>query len=137
MLRPALAYGALIAAISLLLAWMDWRHLSRAWSTEFYVLAIAVLFAAIGIWLGGRLAPRSPPLRFERNVEAADALAISPRELEVLDELAKGKANKVIARDLRISPNTVKTHVARLFEKLEAENRTQAITKARALRLLP
>ena len=56
---------------------------------------------------------------------------------EVLDLLASGAANKVIARRLGISPNTVKTHVARLFEKLEAANRTEAIHKALALDILP
>ncbi len=58
MLRIAFAYGAMIAVFALLLAWLDWRHLSRQWSTEFYVLAIAFLFAGFGIWLGNRLTPQ-------------------------------------------------------------------------------
>ena len=135
--RFALTYGAAIAALSLLLAWLDWRHVSRAWSTEFYVVAIAVVFAALGVWLGNRLTPRSRPAPFERNERALTSLGISPRETEVLDLLAQGAANKVIARALDISPNTVKTHVARLFEKLGASNRTEAIARARELRLLP
>lgn len=126
-----------MALLSLLLAWLDWRLVSRAWSTELYVLAIAVLFAALGAWLGNRLTPRSPPPDFVRNERALASLGISPREVEVLDLLAQGAANKVIARALEISPNTVKTHVARLFEKLGASNRTEAIAKARELRLLP
>ena len=68
---------------------------------------------------------------------AIRSLGISDREREVLDLLASGAANKVIARRLGISPNTVKTHVARLFEKLEAANRTEAIHKARTLDILP
>ena len=55
----------------------------------------------------------------------------------MLDRLAEGASTKVIARQLAISPNTVKTHLARLFEKLEATNRTQAIAKARAFDILP
>jgi ATP/maltotriose-dependent transcriptional regulator MalT len=55
----------------------------------------------------------------------------------VLDLLAAGQSNKVIARALGISPNTVKTHLARLFAKLEVESRTQAIRKARELELVP
>ena len=102
----------------------------------FYVLCVALVFAALGIWLGNRLTPR-PRGAFERNVQALAELGISPREAEVLDLLAEGYANKVIARRLAISPNTVKTHVARLFEKLDAQSRTQAIGKARALELLP
>ncbi|MCB2065159.1 MAG: response regulator transcription factor [Erythrobacter sp.] len=137
MWRAALAYGALIALVSLLLAWLDWRHVTRQWSTEFYVLAIALLFAGLGAWLGYRLTPRSRPAPFARNEAALASLGISPRETEVLDLLARGAANKVIARALGISPNTVKTHLARLFEKLGASNRTEAIAKARELRLLP
>lgn len=130
-------YGAAIAALSLFLAWADWRHLSRQWSTELYIFVIAIVFAALGIWLGNRLTPRARPATFTRNDAAIDSLGISPREIEVLDELAQGKANKVIARDLGISPNTVKTHISRLFEKLDAANRTEAIARARDLRLLP
>lgn len=137
MWRAAIAYGTLIALLSLLLAWLDWRHVSRMWSTEVYILAMATIFAALGIWMGNRLTPRSRPSNFVRNDAALNSLGISPRETEVLELLAKGAANKVIARALDISPNTVKTHVTRLLEKLEANNRTEAIAKARELRLLP
>ncbi len=137
MLRHALPYGALVAGFALVLAWMDWRHVSRQWSSELYVLLVALLFAGIGIWLGHRLAPRAPPAPFERNEAAFASLGISPRECEVLEALAQGCPNKVIARRLEISPNTVKTHLAHLFEKLGAANRTEAIARARELRLLP
>jgi DNA-binding CsgD family transcriptional regulator len=137
MIRHILLYGAALAALALLVEWMDWRHTTQAWSTSFYVLAVALVFAALGIWLGNRLTPRPRGPGFVRNDLAMAELGISPRECEVLELLAEGHPNKVIARRLEISPNTVKTHVARLFEKLEAVNRTQAIGKARALDLLP
>jgi len=116
---------------------MDYRHIAREWSTELYVLLIALLFAALGIWLGQVLAPRAKASEFARNDQAIAYLGISARECEVLDLLAEGCPNKVIARRLAISPNTVKTHVASLFDKLEVANRTQAIGRARELRLLP
>lgn len=136
LVRTAVLYGGALAAASLLLAWLDWRRVALGWSIELYAFLIAVLFVALGVWLGYRLAPRTAAPPFVRNDKAMAALGISPREAEVLDLLAAGHPNKVIARRLAISPNTVKTHVARLFEKLGAATRTEAIAKARELGLL-
>lgn len=129
-------YGMAFAALAFLLEWLDYKHAVHAWTTEFYVTCIAVLFVALGIWVGNRIAatPRQP---YVRNDAAITSLGISAREYEVLDLLAAGHANKVIARRLDISPNTVKTHVAKLFEKLGVASRTQAIGKARELEILP
>ena len=137
MIRVILPYGAALAALALLVEWMDWHNATRAWSTSLYVVCVALLFAGLGIWLGNRLTPRPATGPFERNQRAIAALGMSPREVEVLDQLAAGHANKVIARRLGISPNTVKTHIARLFEKLGVQSRTQAIARARLLGLLP
>lgn len=130
-------YGAALAGLSLLLAWLDFRRVAHGWSASFAVLMLAIGFVALGIWVGNRLAARGNVVPFTRNHAAIRELGISPRELEVLDNLAQGAPNKVIARRLAISPNTVKTHVARLLEKLDAANRTQAIARARDLRLVP
>ena len=137
MARVMLTYGAALAALALLVDWLGWQQARLAWSTPVYVLAIALLFAALGIWLGTRLVPRARAVPFVRNDKALAALGISPRECEVLELLAEGASNKVIARRLEISPNTVKTHAARLFEKLGASSRTQLVHKARELELLP
>ena len=136
MARTIILYGLALAAGMLLLEYLDYKHVVHAWSTEFYVACVAVIFVALGIWVGNRLTakPRDP---FARNDAAIRTLGISAREVEVLDMLAAGHANKVIARRLDISPNTVKTHVAKLFEKLSVASRTQAIGKARELDILP
>lgn len=136
MLRPILLYGSGLAAAAFLLEWLNYRHVVHRWSTEFYIACIAVVFAALGIWVGNRLTAR-PRQMFVRNNAAISALGISAREFEVLEMLAAGHANKVIARQLDISPNTVKTHVARVYEKLAVASRTQAIQKARMLDILP
>lgn len=130
-------YGVALALLSLLLAWLDFRRVAQGWSGSVAVLVLAVGFVALGIWAGNRLTPRTAVATFSRNDAAIGELGISPRELEVLQSLAEGAPNKVIARRLAISPNTVKTHVARLLEKLDAANRTEAIARARALRLVP
>ena len=57
--------------------------------------------------------------------------------MRVLTALAAGGANKDIARALGLSPNTVKTHLAHLFAKLEAGTRTEAVGRARDLGLIP
>jgi DNA-binding NarL/FixJ family response regulator len=136
MWRTIILYSAALAAMAFLLEWLDYKHVVHAWSTELYVGIIAITFIALGIWIGNRLTARPRP-PFARNDAAIASLGLSNREVEVLEMLAAGHANKVIARELSISPNTVKTHVARLFEKLDVASRTQAIGKARGLDILP
>lgn len=137
MIRHMLIYGGALAALALLAEALELGNALHALPTSLFVLGVALLFAGLGLWLGTRLVPRPRSVPFVRNVAALTALGISQRECDVLELLAAGHANKVIARRLAISPNTVKTHIARLFEKLEAQSRTQAIRNARALELLP
>ena len=61
---------------------------------------------------------------------SADSEALSGRETEVLQLMAKGAANKEIAASLSLSESTVKTHVANIFHKLDVNHRTEAVTKA-------
>ncbi|MBO9697659.1 MAG: response regulator transcription factor [Sphingopyxis sp.] len=136
MVRPIILYGTGLAAAAFLLEWLNYKHLVHRWSTEFYVVCIAVICVALGIWVGNRLTAR-PRQPFARNDAVIAALGLSARECEVLEMLAAGHANKMIARELDISPNTVKTHVARVYEKLAVASRTQAIQKARTLDILP
>ena len=120
-----------------LLEWLDYKHLARSFSTEFYVTSVPLLFATAGIWVGNRLTAKPRASRFVQNEAALVSLGISARECEVLELIASGNSNKMIGRLLSISPNTVKTHATRLFEKLNVNSRTQAINKARSLEILP
>jgi LuxR family maltose regulon positive regulatory protein len=62
--------------------------------------------------------------------------ALSPREIATIDLIGRGQSNKEIARTLRIAPETVKSHVKRIFSKLEVESRAQAVSRAHALGLI-
>jgi DNA-binding NarL/FixJ family response regulator len=126
-----------LAAGAFGLQWLEYQYLARAFSREIYISAIGTAFAAGGVWVGWRLTSRAQPGRFERNAAALASLGLTGQEVRVLERLAAGQSNKEIARTLGLSPNTVKTHVANLFAKLEVARRTQAIGKARDLRLIP
>jgi DNA-binding CsgD family transcriptional regulator len=137
MWKRVLGYGVLLAAGTFALSWLDYQRLARTQSIEVYLFLVALGFLALGVWVGVRAFGAPPARPFDGNPQAAAALGLSERELEVLAELAAGHANKQIAQHLNVSPNTVKTHVARVFEKLEANRRTEAIRKARELGLVP
>jgi DNA-binding NarL/FixJ family response regulator len=137
MLRTILIYGALLAAGAFGLQWLQYQYLVRIYPAEVYLVLIALAFMGLGIWVGARLFRRAqPPVAFETNTRVQETLGISGRELEVLQLLAAGRSNKEIASRLNVSPNTVKTHVAKLFEKLEVRRRTEAILRARELGMI-
>jgi DNA-binding NarL/FixJ family response regulator len=137
MKRTVILYGLALAAGAFALQWVQYNYLVRAFSTEIYIALIAVAFAGLGVWAGMRLARRPAAATFERNTAAIAALGITPREEEVLALLAAGKSNKEIAQKLGVSPNTVKTQIASLYQKLEVQRRTQAVQRARELGLIP
>lgn len=137
MWRTVLVYGVALALGATALQWLQYQLLARSHPAELYISLIGAAFLGLGVWVGVRLAQRrNPATTFEPNTKARAALAITDREFEVLELLAAGRSNKEIALELDVSPNTVKTHVARLFEKLEASRRTEAILKARELGLI-
>jgi DNA-binding CsgD family transcriptional regulator len=137
MWRTILLYAVALALAATALEWLKFRHWTNAFSTEIYLFLIAAAFIALGLWAGRKLTPQPAGPAFERNHAAIRSLGLSPRECEILALLASGQSNKEMARTLGISPNTVKTHIARVFEKLEVQKRVQAIEKARSLALIP
>jgi len=137
MWRLVAFYGALLAAGTLALQWLDYQWMARSHAGEIYIALMAAGFLALGVYVGARAFSASRPASADGNPQAQTALGISPRELTVLQHLAAGRSNKEIAIELDVSPNTIKTHVTRLFEKLEAKRRTDAVNKARQIGLLP
>ncbi|GGM88689.1 helix-turn-helix transcriptional regulator [Dyadobacter beijingensis] len=147
--RQEILYGVSLALLLFLLRWLELRFLILDHIIEIYVGAIALLFTGLGIWLAHKLTtPKVETRIVEREVFVTAGgeftvnegermrLGISQRELEVLQLVAQGLSNQEVAERLFVSLNTVKTHSSRIFEKLEVRSRTQAVERARRLRLI-
>ncbi len=130
-------YALALAMAAFALQWLEYKFFLKSIPTDIYIILVATIFVSLGVWVGHRLTAKKSKGAFERNDPALKSLGISSRELEVLEALARGQSNKEIARSLGISPNTIKTHVAHLFEKLSVDRRVLAIEKAKTLHLIP
>ena len=146
--RSILFFGAASGLLVASLRFIEYRFLVVEHSIEIYSGLIALLFAVVGIRLGLTLTKTREvtvvkevavpaPTEFVRNAQQVATLAITPRELEILDQIAAGKSTREIAETLFVSENTVKTHASRLYDKLGVNRRTQAVQEARRLGLLP
>lgn len=148
--RLIIGYSFCLAILLALLRWMELRYLLYEHAFTIYALFIAVLFMVIGIWLSRKLTQpkkrisikekiiyRDTNTPFVRNQKMAEDLGLSNREMEVLELMALGCSNKEIASQLFVSPNTVKTHLSSIFEKLSVGKRVQAIDEAKKLGLIP
>lgn len=136
MWRTAILYALGLAAAAVALEQLKFRYAASEISTDFYVGLLALGFTMLGLWVGHRLTAGKPAATFERNDAAIATLGLTPRECEILDLLASGQSNKELARTLGVSPNTVKTHLANLFAKLDVDRRVKAIEKARFLSVI-
>jgi two-component system, NarL family, response regulator LiaR len=141
MKKVVMFYGIALAALIALLKFLEYRYIVRELSIEFYLAIVAVLFVMLGIWVGQRLTGKKaivvPSQTFVLDQQRLENSGISKREHEVLELMAKGLSNQEIADKLFVSLNTVKTHSANLYVKLDAKRRTQAIQKAKDLLLIP
>jgi DNA-binding CsgD family transcriptional regulator len=147
--KHIIVYGVSMALLLFLLKWLELRFIIVSHSFEIYIGAIALIFTGLGIWLALKLTkPKTTTVIIEKeiyitadkdfvfNEKEFNRLEISKRELEVLQLMAKGLSNQEIAEQLFVSLNTIKTHVSKLFEKLDAKRRTQAIEKAKQLSII-
>lgn len=148
--RHTILYGFCLAIILFSLKWLELRFVILDHAFEIYIAAIALIFTALGIWLALKLAkPKLKTIIIEKeiyidkhddfviNQRELDKLGLSKRELEVLQLMAEGLSNQEIASRLFLSLNTIKTHSSRLFEKMNAERRTQAIGIAKKMGIIP
>jgi DNA-binding CsgD family transcriptional regulator len=149
MRRHVLIFGLVGGILITLLQWTQYRFLVIEHSVEIYGGLIAATFSVLGIWLGLRLTGPRRNLAAKEEESASgvepfvpderkrENLGITRRELEVLVLIAEGMSNREIAEKLFVSENTVKTHSSRVFDKLGAKRRTQAVQMGKELGLLP
>ncbi|MBX7151922.1 response regulator transcription factor [bacterium] len=140
MFKTVILYGIAMAALIALLKFIEYRFFVRDFTLEIYIGAVAVIFSFIGVWAGRRLTRVKVILArpdFTCDEKALQKLDISKREYEILELIAQGLSNQEIADRLYVSINTIKTHSSNLFMKLDARRRTQAIQRAKELRILP
>ena len=165
MKRHVLIFGLVGGLLIATLQYTEYRFVIIEHSVELYGALVAILFAAFGIWLGLRITRKRETLQesiretvvvrevlvpaeapapfvpssvpFAPNSARQQTLGITARELEILTLIARGFSNREIATQLFVSENTVKTHCARVFDKLGAARRTQAIQRGKELGLLP
>ena len=146
-LMYSLLYGLCGGLLILALRIIEYRFLVIQHSFEIYGGLIALLFAGVGIWLGLKLTrkeevivvrevPVSASQPFTVNDDNVRSLGVTKRELEILDLIAKGMSNREIANQLFVSENTIKTHSSRLFDKLSAKRRTQAVQIGKEMGLI-
>jgi len=140
MRRTVIIYGLAMAVLLGLLKLIEYKYFVRDIPLEFYIGSVAVMFTALGIWAGLRLTrPKIIKVAgpFERDDAALKRTGISGREFEVLELIAAGLSNQDIADRLFVSTSTVKTHVSNLLAKLDASRRTEAIARAKEMRIIP
>jgi DNA-binding CsgD family transcriptional regulator len=160
MKRHVLIFGLVGGLLIVTLQYTQYRFVVIEHSVELYGALVAALFAAFGIWLGLRITRRREIVRetivvkevpvasgvsreagtgepFAPNAASQQSLGITARELEILTLVARGLSNREIAAQLFVSENTVKTHCARVFDKVGAARRTQAVQRGKELGLLP
>jgi DNA-binding CsgD family transcriptional regulator len=144
-LKTVVIYGIASGLLVALLRFVDYRFIVVEHSVQIYGLIIAGLFVTLGIRLGRTLTREKvvvkevevpAPVNFTLNQARVDELEITPRELEVLQLMADGLSNKEMAEKLFVSENTIKTHCSRVFDKLGAERRTQAVQRGKSLGLI-
>ena len=160
MRNSVLLYGIVGGLLTALLKAVEYRYLIVEHSVQIYVALVAALFAGVGIWLGQKLTrtretvivrevpvhievpvrvevPMPVPANFVRDERKLESLGITKRELEILGLMAAGLSTREMAERVCVSENTVKTHSSRVFDKLGAKRRTQAVQLGKELRLIP
>ncbi|WP_321160794.1 response regulator transcription factor [Aureitalea sp. L0-47] len=137
MKKTILVFALLIVALLTLFQLSKYSLTTGNMKIEFVIAGIAILFLILGFFLNRRNSKEDRSQNeFEIDSGKIDELGISKREYEILEQIAAGLSNKEIAEALFVTESTIKTHVSNLFAKLDVKRRTQAIQKAKSLKII-
>lgn len=145
LIKQVILYGVLLGVVAAAMELLKFNLIVVENTFEVYALLVALLFGGVGVWVGIKLFTKNKQLIVIEgggtpglvDEEKIKELGISKREYEVLELIARGHTNQEVAELLFVSPNTVKTHLANIFAKLDVNRRTQAIQRAKDLNILP
>ncbi len=148
-IRHIILYGFILAVLVFFLKWMQWKFLIVDNAIDIYIGLIAIFFTVLGVWVAKQLIKPKietvivekeiiipQPEEFTLNETELKKLNLNNREYEILQLLANGCSNAEIAGVLFLSLSTIKTHISNLYFKMDVNSRTQAITKARRLKII-
>jgi len=142
-------YGLALALLVFVLKWLQWKFLIVDHAIDIYIGLIAIFFTVLGVWVSTQLTrPKveqvivekeiyvPQPVAFTINENELTALNLTNREYEILELIAMGYSNADIAASLFLSVSTVKTHISNLYIKMDVKRRSQAIVKAKELKIV-
>ena len=147
MKQVAIGFGILIFALLMLFQLARVYSFKSGFKIEIWIALFSILFFAIGVFMSRKIfRPKTKFISkdtypteeqtFEADPTQITRLGISKREYEVLQLINEGLSNQQIADKLFVSENTVKKHISNLFFKMDVERRTEAIRKAKGLKIL-
>lgn len=147
MKQVAIGFGILIFALLMLFQLARIQSFKSGFKIEIWIAVFSILFFIIGIFISRKLFRPKPTLiekeiyvntdqPFEVDASQISKLGISKREYEILQLIDEGLSNQQIAEKLFVSENTIKKHISNLFFKMDVERRTEAIKKAKGLKIL-
>lgn len=145
--RLIIKYAFILFIVLSALKFLEFQFFSHKMPLETYLIIVAVLFTVAGLVVSQFLLNWRSKERPSHKSSNSDQISqpvinqqlldsFSKREQQVLQLLCHGYTNKEIAKSLDISPNTVKTHLSKIFSKLRVSNRTQALSEAKLLNLI-
>lgn len=135
MTKLIIKYGLILFLSLATFKFLEYQFFSHKMPLEIYLIILSSIFLIIGLVTAWYFKPEKI-VEKEPEIDREKLSEFSQREQQMLLFLAQGYTNKEIAISLEISTNTVKTHLKKLFDKLEVSNRTHAVAEAKLLKII-